>query len=212
MGRNRIGLTAQDGRPRRCVERVKINGRWIADAAALTDQNECAPDGGEHAQREYIDFEQPQCIQIILVPLNDRAPVHRGVFDRDKACELVAGDHKATAVLRQMTWKANEGGNDGEPELDPMGFGVESGRFKRFLTDDCAVPPCAISSDGVDGVGVDAKRKACVPECAARAPGDDRGRQRGAFTPVLCVDMLNDFFAALMLEIHINIRGFAALA
>ena len=95
--------------------------------------------------------------------MNDRAPVHGRVLDRHKACELVAGDDKATTVLRQMTREADQGRNQCEPESDAWRFGVQSSFLERFQTNACPIPPGAISRNDVDRLGRNTERKARVP-------------------------------------------------
>ena len=56
-------------------------------AVQLVDEVQRAPDGGEHAERQHIDFEQAQVLQVILVPLDDAALGHRCIFDRHQARE-----------------------------------------------------------------------------------------------------------------------------
>ncbi len=46
---------------------------------------------------------------------------------------------------------------------------------------------------------------------AARAIVDDGGGQRRTAMTVAAVDILNDFLAPLMLEIHVNVGRFAAI-
>jgi hypothetical protein len=47
-----------------------------------------AADGAEHAQRQDVDLDQAQRVQIVLVPLDDGAVVHGGVFHRHQPREM----------------------------------------------------------------------------------------------------------------------------
>ncbi len=57
-----------------------------ADRAAST-RSKAAADRGEHAQRQHVDLEQAQLIEIVLVPLDHRALGHGGVFDRHQLAQ-----------------------------------------------------------------------------------------------------------------------------
>jgi hypothetical protein len=58
----------------------------------------------------------------------------------------------------------------------------------------------------------DAQRAAGVAQRAARAPADDGGGQRGAFAAVFGVDVLDDLFAPLVLEVDVDVGRLVALA
>ncbi len=40
--------------------------------------------GRQHTQGKDINFQQPQCFDIFLVPLDDGSVFHAGIFNRDK--------------------------------------------------------------------------------------------------------------------------------
>ena len=63
------------------------------------DQIEPAPDAGQHAQRQDVDLEYPQPVDIILVPRDDGAPLHRGVFDRGQLVQPAFGDDESPNML-----------------------------------------------------------------------------------------------------------------
>ena len=56
-----------------------------------------------------------------------------------------------------------------------------------------------------DGLGHVAQR-------AARAVTDDRGGERGALTAILAIDVLDDLFAPLVLEVDVDVGRLVALA
>ena len=66
-------------------------------------------------------------------------------------------------------------------------------------------------AQSLDLVEVQAQRLANIAQRAFRPVADHRGGQGGAFTAVFFVDVLNDFLAPLMLEIHVDVRWFVAL-
>ncbi len=79
-----------------------------ARAAIARHHVERAADGGQHAERQAVDLEQAQRIEVVLVPLDDGAVGHRGVLDRHHALEQAARDHEAADVLRQVARKAHQ--------------------------------------------------------------------------------------------------------
>jgi hypothetical protein len=76
----------------------------------LTPRSQRAADGAEHAQRQQVDLQQAQRVEVVLVPLDDAAAFHRGVFHRHQPRELVARDDEAARVLRQVAREADQRG------------------------------------------------------------------------------------------------------
>ena len=70
-------------------------------------------DAGQHAQCQAVDFEQFHGFQVILVPLDDGAIVHRCIFDRHHCGERRIGDHETADVLGQVTRVAVQGRGHG---------------------------------------------------------------------------------------------------
>ena len=50
-------------------------------AVMLLQQREALADAGEHAEAEHIDLEQPERVEIVLVPFDEGAVLHGGVAD-----------------------------------------------------------------------------------------------------------------------------------
>jgi hypothetical protein len=79
--------------------------KTIHEAVQLS---QCFTDGGQHAEPEHVDFQQAKSLEVVLVPLNDRAIGHRCIFDGDELGEWAARDHEPTDVLGQMTREAQD--------------------------------------------------------------------------------------------------------
>ena len=62
----------------------------------------------QHAQRQHIDFENAQRIEIILVPLNGGALLHRRIHDGHDLVETIPGDDEAAAMLSEVSGKAGK--------------------------------------------------------------------------------------------------------
>ncbi len=65
--------------------------------------------------------------------------------------------------------------------------------------------------DGIDAIDVDAQRTSDVAHRRLGAVADDHAGERGAMATVLLVEILDHLFAALVLEVEIDVGGLAAL-
>ena len=72
------------------------------------DQREGSADAGQHAERQDVDLENAERVEIVLVPFDDGAVRHRRVFDRHQFGQRPAGDDEAADVLRQVPRKADQ--------------------------------------------------------------------------------------------------------
>ena len=63
---------------------------------------------GEHAECEDIDFQDAQRVEVILVPLNDRASFHGCVRYRDEFVEAPTRHHEAADVLGEVAGEVCE--------------------------------------------------------------------------------------------------------
>ncbi len=176
------------------------------------DQRQRTPDRREHAQRQHVDFQQPERIQIVLVPLNDAALGHRGVLDRHQFRERPARDHEPAGVLRQVARKTLQHAQQRDQLLHHHAVGVEAGFAHALGQHVAAVPPGERFRQPVDFLHAQAERLADVAHRALGAIGDDRGGECGAITAVLAVDVLDHFLAALMLEVDVDVGRLVALA
>ena len=77
-------------------------GQRELPAVVPPDQVETPAHGREHSQRQAIDLEDAQLVEIVLVPLDDGAVGHGGVFDGHQLAQRPAGDDHAAGVLRKM--------------------------------------------------------------------------------------------------------------
>ena len=92
---------------------------------------EGAADAGQHAEREDVDLEDFEGVDVVLVPLDDGAILHRRIRDGDEEIELVAGDDEAADVLAQVTRKAHELAGDLDGLAQGRLVGIEAELFHR---------------------------------------------------------------------------------
>ena len=126
-------------------------------------------------------------VEIVLVPFDDGAVVHRRVLDRDQLVEPVGRQHEAADMLRQVAREAAQRRRQFERQRQPWIVGVEA-RLAHVPDVDAAR---ADAPDRVghhaQGVGRQAERLADVADGAAAAIGDHRGGQgsarRGSILP-----------------------------
>jgi hypothetical protein len=180
-------------------------------AAESADVIERAPDAREHAQRQHVDLEQAERIEVVLVPLDHGAVGHRRVLDRHQAVEPVARDDEAARVLRQMARKAHQVLRQLHHLRDHRVVGVEAGLLQALGLDPAAVPPGHRLGQLVDLVERQAERLAHVAQRALGAVRVQRRGERGAMAAVLGIDVLHHFFAPLMLEVDVDVGRLVAL-
>ena len=75
-------------------------------AVMLIHQIERLAQARQHAEAEHVDFQNAQRVEIILVPLDEGAVIHRRIADRHHFVEPAAGDDKAADMLGKMARKA----------------------------------------------------------------------------------------------------------
>ena len=63
-------------------------------------------EAGQHSQRQNVDLEDLQSVDVILVPGDDGAVLHRGVFHRAQLIQAALGDDEAADVLGKVAGKA----------------------------------------------------------------------------------------------------------
>ena len=72
------------------------------------NQLETPPDGCQHPQRQAIDLQDAQFVQVVLVPLDHRAVRHGGVLDGHQLAQRAARHDHAAGVLREVPGKTDE--------------------------------------------------------------------------------------------------------
>ena len=68
----------------------------------LLDQVEAFADAGQHSEREHVDLEDAELVDVVLVPFDEGAVVHRAVADRHRLGQRPLGQDEAADMLRQM--------------------------------------------------------------------------------------------------------------
>ena len=74
----------------------------------LAQELERAADARQHAERQHVDLEQAQLVDVVLVPLDEGAVRHRRVADRHDLGQRRARQHEAADVLGEMAREADQ--------------------------------------------------------------------------------------------------------
>ena len=83
-------------------------------------------DAGQHAERQDVDLENAQRIQIVLVPLDHGAVRHRRIGDRHHLVEPALGQHEAADMLGEMAREAGQLALPAERQAQPRRIRVEA--------------------------------------------------------------------------------------
>ena len=85
------------------------DGRQLPPLAVmLLDQVEAFADAGQHAEREHVDLEDAELLDVVLVPFDEGAVVHRAIADRHRLGQRPLGQDEAADMLRQMARHADQ--------------------------------------------------------------------------------------------------------
>jgi len=71
-------------------------------ALVRVDQIKTFPDAGQHAQRQHVDLHHVERVDVILVPFDEGAVLHRGIADRHIGVEPVLREHIAADMLGEI--------------------------------------------------------------------------------------------------------------
>jgi hypothetical protein len=105
------------------------------------DEIEAAPDGRQHPETQHVHLEQAERVEIVLVPLDDRAVLHRRVLDRHQLGERSARNNEAADVLRQMPREAEQRACEREHPREHRPRRVEPGLAHAIGLDGGPIPP-----------------------------------------------------------------------
>ena len=111
-----------------------------------------------------------------------------------------------------MPRKAHQFAGQRNESRDQRIFGIETGFANASRIDCTTVPPREDAGEAIDLREIETERLADVAYRALRPIGDERRGQRRAIATVLLIDVLHHLFAALMLEVDVDVRRLVALA
>ncbi len=188
------------------------DGRQLAPLAMmLLDQVERLAHAGQHAEREHVDLEDAQLLDVVLVPFDEGAVGHRAIADRHRLGQQPLGQDEAADMLGQMPRHADH------LLGQRRSCGADAGRRgrappRRRASSSISASSCP-SGSAIAAV-TSSLRPITLPTSRiadARAVMDHRRRNPRAVAAVLLVDVLDHFLAPLMLEIDVDVGRLLAL-
>ena len=110
------------------------------DAAMVGEEVERLADAGQHPEREDVHLEDAERVDVVLVPADDGAVLHRRVLDRHQLVEPPLGDDEAAHVLAEVPGEAVDLLDELHRLRQPPLVGVEA-ELDQPLARDAAGPP-----------------------------------------------------------------------
>ena len=173
---------------------------------------EALADRREHPEAEDVDLEEAERVDVVLVPRDDRALVHRRRLDRRDRGQGRRREHEAADVDREVPWETLDRPRHHERLADARIARLEPDRAEARLADRAdAVPPRHDTREAIDLLERKAEDLANLTERALRPVRDDLADHRRAIASIGLVDLLDDLLAALVLEVDVDVGRLAAL-
>ncbi len=186
------------------------DGPWRL-LAITADQLEAAAQRAKHAQGEDIHLEQAHQVQVVLVPLDDGAIGHGGIFHRHQGIQRVLGNHETAGMLRQMPRETEQLARQYQHPAQQCIVRIEAALAQALRRRQPFATPAATVGQSIDLVRRQPQRPSHVAYRAGTVVGTGDRRQRRAATAIAAEDVLQHLFAPVVLEIHIDIRRLVAL-
>ena len=169
-------------------------------------QLEGLADAGQHAEAQHIDLHQAECLQVVLVPLDEGAFLHRRIADGHGLVERAAGQHEAADMLREMAGKALDLGDKLERLRQMAVVGIKADLAEPLLRHAGGVEEAPeLRRDRANRILGKTHGATHFADRALATVMHDRGAETGAIPPVAVIDVLDHFLAALMLEVDVDV-------
>ena len=152
-------------------------------------------DGAEHAEPEQVELHQAHPGTVVLVPLQHGAVIHAGTLDRHHLRNRTIGENHSARMDAQMSWRLQQSLGEIDHRRRNVVIGTGDDRSPRV---DLLRPRILLTS--------------AVPESLRHVtdsrlrPVRDDVRDLGGVTPtVLVVDILDDLFAPVGIEVDVDV-------
>ena len=131
-------------------------------------------DTRQHSQSQHIHFQHPHGIDVVLVPFDNGAVFHGGVFDGDHLAQGGSGDDKASHVLGEVAGKAGDLVDQSDQVLDGGVEGIEPQLAQAIgpVVAEAAFPPVYVFGQMVYAVERQTQSLAHFADGAAAAGSD----------------------------------------
>ena len=184
---------------------LRYGGQRMANALPDSKEIECFLDAGQHSERKDVDFKHADGIDIVLVPFDDRAAVHSCVLNRAELVEPSARNDESAHMLREMARESDDLAGKlqrlAKSSTAEIHFPSGSGCLLIFVFAQLA----DMSGERRHGILGIAHDSADFAEGSATSEVHYGRADACAMAAVFLVDVLDDFFAPLVLEVDIDV-------
>ncbi len=172
---------------------------------------ECFAQAGEHSETEHIDLENSERVEIILVPLDEGAVLHRSIADRHNLVEPAARDDEAADVLREMARKGLNLIDECAHLLHARAVNVDADAHKLRGTHRAAAHAPDRGGERANGVLAEPENLADLADRRTAAIADHGCGDAGMVASVMLIDVLDHLLAPFVLEIDIDVGRLIAI-
>ena len=190
------------------VLRHRLQGQ--RPAAVLGDQREGAADAGEHPEAQHVDLQDAQRLDVVLVPFDGVAVLHRRLGDDGELRQRAAGDDEAADMGGEVAGEAGQLLGQLAGHAEARAGGRVEAPFGRHLGERRSLGAPDRLGQPRGHVLRESHRLAHLADRAAVAVADHGGGDGGAVAAVAAVDVLDHLLAPLVLEIHVDVGRLVA--
>ena len=123
---------------RRIFGRDRSQGQLLAGMPV--EQLECLSNAGQHAERQDVDLENAERVEIVLVPLDHGTVRHRRIGDRHHLIEPALGQDEAADMLREVAGEAGQLGGELQGQAQARLARIEAALARRGSVDAAIAP------------------------------------------------------------------------
>ncbi len=176
----------------------------------LLDQVEAFADAGQHSQCEHVDLEDAELVDVVLVPFDEGAVVHRAVADRHRLGQRPFGEDEPADMLREMARHPDQLLGELHRALEVWVAKVEARVLGARAPVELGLhaPPDGRGERAAD-IFAQPHHLADLADRRAWAIMDHGRGDPGAVAAVFVVDVLDHLLAPLMLEIDVDVGRLA---
>ena len=140
------------------------------------EQIKAFADAGEHAECQHIDLQDAQRVDIVFIPTDDGAVLHRGVFDGHKFVQPPFGDDEAADMLRQVAGEADDLENQLHRQAQAVVVWIETNLAHAMFFEAVGGEKAPkLGGQRADSVLAEAHGSTHLSDCAFAAIVDDGG-------------------------------------
>ncbi len=186
---------------------VERDPRQVDGGALLGQRHDALLDGREHAEAEQVDLQEAGVAAGVLVPLADRAALHRGRLQRHHGGQRAVGDDHPAGVLGEVPRQPGDLARQRRqrPEAAVAGALGEAGQLGDLALDVGRVPAVGGGGEPRDVGGGQAEHLAELADRAARPVGGERADQRRVPVAVALVHAQDQAGADVAREVEVDV-------